>query len=75
MKIAGFLDNSRTDMYAGTSDFFFWRENISEGNRFGGESFGVELFGVANTCYFVMNNVVATNHLPNVVMNIISALG
>ena len=42
MKIAGFLDNSRTDTYAGTSDFFFWRENISEGNRFGGKSFGVE---------------------------------
>ena len=27
------------------------------------------MFGVANTYYFLMNNVVAINHLPNVIMN------
>ena len=29
------------------------------------------MFGVANTSYFLMNNVVAINHLPNIIMNIV----
>ena len=54
---------------------FFLEGKHFRGKPFWREKFWCRVFGVANTCYFVMNDVVAINHLPTVVMNIISALG
>ena len=77
MKIAGFSDYYRQfkDRYTLLKNCMLEQVIFLEGKHFGRKSFGIDkkpVFGVANTYYFVMDNVVASNPLAQCCYNIIN---